>query len=77
VKEKVSDPVKSKIKEKVSEPIKTKMKEMVSDPVKTRIKRKAKGLRTHIRRLKQEKSNDTIAATPKKKVPPKITQTKE
>ena len=77
VNEKVSKPVKSKVKEKASEVSKTKVKEKVSEPIKTRIKRKAKGIRAHIRRLKQEKRNDTIIATPKKKVLPKITQAKE
>ena len=76
MKEKASEPIKTKMKEKASEPIKTKVKEKVSEPIKTKIKRKAKGLRTHIRRLKQEKSSGTIIATPKKKVVPKITQEK-
>ena len=41
-----------------------------------KLKRKAKGVRTHIRRLKQAKSSDAIIATPKKKVVPKNTQEK-
>lgn len=77
MKEKASEPNKTKVKEKASEPIQTKVKEKISEPNKTKVKRKAKGVRTYIRRLKQEKSNDTLIATPKKNVLPKITQAKE
>jgi hypothetical protein len=53
------------------------VKAKVSEPIKPKLKRKAKGVRAHIRRLKQEKRNETIIATPKKMVLPKIAQTKE